>query len=220
TLEDSHVSPDEDVGEPESSDEGGGEVLSPRNFDGMRMEEMQGDCTTSSAIWVDLATSECESPVLTGEPCVEIMSSESVSELGEPSLEVCLFEPEVDDVIPVVELPLTVVEEPVDDFGSPIQCAPLMMMLPSGPMEGSSEPPLEPSVWVKQRHKGFCKLVGFPIDCHEQECLALLQKIEAYRFAKKEKEGARRRNVSGKKGSRELRRLVSSVNYDGRQPVC
>ena len=63
-------------------------------------------------------------------------------------------------------------------------------------------------------------MVGFPIDVHEQECLALLQKIEAYRFAKKEKEGPRRISVSGKKGSRELRRLVSTVNYDGRQPVC
>ena len=63
-------------------------------------------------------------------------------------------------------------------------------------------------------------MVGFPIDVHEQECLALLQKIEAYRFAKKEKEGPRRISVSGKKGSRELRRLVSTVNYDSRQPVC
>ena len=84
------------------------------------MEDVQGDCTTSSLIWVGLASSECESQVLAVKPCVEIMSSESVSELGEPSLEVCLFEPEVDDVILVVELSLTVVEEPVDDFGSPI----------------------------------------------------------------------------------------------------
>lgn len=62
--------------------------------------------------------------------------------------------------------------------------------------------------------------MGFPIDSPEQECLALLQKIEADRFVRKAKEGPRRQTASGKKGSRELRRLVSSVNYDGRQPVC
>ncbi len=61
--------------------------------------------------------------------------------------------------------------------------------------------------------------MGFPIESHEQECLALLQRIEAYRFAMKE-EDPRRQSASGKKGSRELCRLVSSVNYDGCQPVC
>jgi hypothetical protein len=141
-------------------------------------------------------------------------------EVGESSTAVCLFEPPVGDEVPTSELPLTVVEESSEAFDSPLKCAPLMMVIPPGTSEGSSEPPLEPSIWVKQRHRGFCKLVGFPIDVHEHECLALLQKIEAYRFAKKEKEGPRRISVSGKKGSRELRRLVSTVNYDGRQPVC
>lgn len=61
--------------------------------------------------------------------------------------------------------------------------------------------------------------MGFPIESHEQECLVLLQRIEAYRFDMKE-EGPCRQSASGKKGSRELRRLVSSVNYDGCQPVC
>jgi hypothetical protein len=78
---------------------------------------------------------------------------------------------------------------------------------------------MEPSVWVKQRHRGFCKLVGFPIQSHEQECLALLQRIEADRFLHK-KGGARRQPPSGTKGSRELHKLVSTVNYDSRQPVC
>ena len=79
---------------------------------------------------------------------------------------------------------------------------------------------VEPSIWVKQRHRGFCKLVGFPIESHEQECLALLQRIEADRFLHKEKGGACRQPPSGTKGARELCRLVSTVNYDGRPPVC
>ena len=181
---------------------------------------MQGDYTTSSAIWVDLASTDRDSQVLKVEPLGEPMYSEPVFELGEPSVEVGLLEPSVGDISPVVALSLTVVEELVDALSFPLKCVPLMMVLPSGPLEGSNEPPLEPSVWVKQRQKGFCKFVGFPIDGYEQECLALLQKIETYRFTKKEKEGPRRQSVSGKKGSRELRRLVSFVNYDGRHPVC
>jgi hypothetical protein len=65
------------------------------------------------------------------------------------------------------------------------------MLAPSRPPECGSGSPLEPSIWVKQRHWGFCKLVGFPIKSHEQECLALLQRIEAECFANKAKGGSR-----------------------------
>ncbi len=84
-------------------------------------------------------------------------------------------------------------------------------------MTGSS---LELSLWVKHRHRCFCRLVGFPIENHEQECLALVQRIEADRFVKKEKVGSRRLPASGIKGSHELRSVVSFMNYYGRQPVC
>uniref|UniRef100_A0A2N9I810 Reverse transcriptase zinc-binding domain-containing protein n=1 Tax=Fagus sylvatica TaxID=28930 RepID=A0A2N9I810_FAGSY len=62
-------------------------------------------------------------------------------------------------------------------------------------------------------------MVGFPIENHEQECLALVLRIEADRFVKKEKVGSRRLPASGIKGSRELRSVVSFMNYYGRQPM-
>jgi hypothetical protein len=106
--------------------------------------------------------------------------------------------------------------EPSVDMDSPLRCEPLAMVVPPGPSECVNGSIVEPSVWVKQRHRGFCKLVGFPIESHEQKSLALLQRIEASRFANKDKVGSRRPSASAKKGSRELRRLISSVNYDGR----
>ncbi len=201
--------------------------MSRREPIGAMFEEFQGDHATPSSVWVDLALTDPESQEI--EPLGVPMYPESVFEVGEPSKAVCLLESLEGEealvstlTLTVVKEPvmtLTVVEEPVDCPASPFTCAPLKMILPSGPSEGSTNPHLEPSVQVKQRHRGFCKLVGFPIDSHEQECLALLQKIEAYRFAMKA-EGPRRQSASGKKGSRELRKLVSSVNYDGCQPVC
>ncbi len=103
---------------------------------------------------------------------------------------------------------------------SPLLCAPIAMVVPSGVLTILEKPVPEPSQWVKSRHKGFCKLVGFPIESHEQECLALLQRIEADCFVKKASSAPRRNQAPGLKGKRELRRLISSVNYDGRQSAC
>jgi hypothetical protein len=107
-------------------------------------------------------------------------------------------------------------EEPV----SPLLCAPIAMVVPSRVLTVFEKPVPEPSQWVKSRHKGFCKLVGFPIESHEQECLALLQRIEADRFARKAASVPRRNQAPGLKGKRELRSLTSTVNYAGRQSTC
>ena len=79
---------------------------------------------------------------------------------------------------------------------------------------------LDTSRWVKNRLPGFSKLVGLPLSRHEKLCIALLQNIE------RETEVAKAMNwkvtVSRKfviykdKGKRELRKLQSSVNYNGR----
>uniref|UniRef100_A0A2N9EUT4 Uncharacterized protein n=1 Tax=Fagus sylvatica TaxID=28930 RepID=A0A2N9EUT4_FAGSY len=203
-----------------------GELMSLHEPIGAMGEDFQVNHDSSSSVWVNLAVTDRESQEIEtfGVP----MQPESVFEVGEPSNVICLRESlkgEEDHMSAMVltgveeqlltltvsdELPLTVVEEPVDVPPSPLTCAPLKMILPSGSFERSNNPHLEPSVWVKQRQRGFCKLVGFPIDIHEQECLALLQKIEAYCFAKKAKEGPRRQSTSGKKGSRELRRGLNN----------
>ena len=63
----------------------------------------------------------------------------------------------------------------------------------------------------------FRKQVGVSIKGHETECLALLRKIEASR---KPIGPSSRVRKTATKGSRELRNLVSSVNYDSKQVVC
>ena len=91
-----------------------------------------------------------------------------------------------------------------------------MMVVPSGVLTVFEKTAPEPSQWVKSKHRGFCKLVGFPIETHEQECLALLQRIEAERFARKATSVPRRKQTPGLKGKCELLRLISNVNYEGR----
>jgi hypothetical protein len=102
-------------------------------------------------------------------------------------------------------------------------CEPLAVVAPSTIMD-TSEKPLPTgsarSEWVNTQYRGLCELVGFPLDSHEKQCLALLRRIEASRSQNKCEVGSRKVVCSGKKGARELRNLVSSVNYEGRQRVC
>ena len=79
---------------------------------------------------------------------------------------------------------------------------------------------LDTSRWVKNRLPGFSKLVGLPLNRHEKLCIALLQRIEKETTdakAMNKKDTPTRKVVIFKdKGKRELRNLLSSVNYDGR----
>ena len=148
----------------------------------------QEDSVPLPAVWVDLAPPDRASPIGSDLEALKFpFLSDTVYEVGESSHFVGSSSEGVD-----AELSLTLVEEPPVDTASPLCCEPLEMVIPSGPSECVDGSPVEPSVWVKQRHRGFCKLLGFPIDTHEQECLALLQRIEAYRFSNKDKRGSRR----------------------------
>ena len=122
------------------------------------------------------------------------------------------------DVEGWVSLPMVLVGDTDGEPISPFDCVPLASIMPFGVISAPDKQVSKPSQWVKGRHKAFCKLVGFPIESHEQECLALLQRIEADWFVKKSTSVSRRRQ--GVKGMRELRSLISSVNYEGHQPVC
>uniref|UniRef100_A0A2N9GFV8 Reverse transcriptase domain-containing protein n=1 Tax=Fagus sylvatica TaxID=28930 RepID=A0A2N9GFV8_FAGSY len=68
---------------------------------------------------------------------------------------------------------------------SPLLCVPLAIIEPLDqdvvgpgiiPTKGNAR-----SKWVNRQYRGICKLVGFPIDNHEQECLELLRRIEETR---------------------------------------
>jgi hypothetical protein len=75
------------------------------------------------------------------------------------------------------------------------------------------------SVWVEQRYKGFKKLVGMDLLGFEDECISLLRRIDAERKRLRLTTGPRYPKGSVNKGKRELRSLISSVNYEGRKEV-
>ena len=75
------------------------------------------------------------------------------------------------------------------------------------------------SNWVKLRLPGLSKMMGLSLGRHDEKCIKLLQglkrEIEATNLLKK-KAAAHRKAMSKDKGKRELRNLISSVNYDCR----
>ena len=73
------------------------------------------------------------------------------------------------------------------------------------------------SLWVEQKYKDFGELVGMPITGFEVECIALLHKIDAERKKGRHYPCSRKPTRSTKKGTRELRNLISTVNYDGKK---
>ena len=76
------------------------------------------------------------------------------------------------------------------------------------------------SRWVQKKLPGFSKLVGLPLNRHERLCIDLLQKIEKETEAAKalNRKATLSRKASNYKvrGKRELRNLLSLVNYDRR----
>ena len=78
---------------------------------------------------------------------------------------------------------------------------------------------LKVSNWVKHRLPSFSKMMGFSFGRHEKRCIMLLQRLEAEIEATKlvhRKDVSHQKVVSKDKRKRELRNLISSVNYDGR----
>ena len=79
---------------------------------------------------------------------------------------------------------------------------------------------LDISKWLKHRIPGFSKLVGLPLSRHEKLCITYLQRLE--REMEKDNLLQKKSSITQKvatsigKGQRELRNLISSVNYDGR----
>ena len=78
---------------------------------------------------------------------------------------------------------------------------------------------LKVSNWVKHRLLDFNKMMGLSLGPHEKRCIMLLQRLETEIEVAKlvhRKDVAHQKAVSKDKGKRELRNLISSVNYDGR----
>ena len=121
-----------------------------------------------SSEWVDLALPEHVSgKIVVAEPS---SFSDSQFELGESSHRLA----DSKETEGRLSLSLVLANDNGGDAVSPLQCVPIAMVMTSGAMHSTEESISEPSQWVKRCHRGFCKLVGFPIESHEQECLALL----------------------------------------------
>jgi hypothetical protein len=74
-----------------------------------------------------------------------------------------------------------------------------------------------PSDWVMSQMKAFGELVGASYEGYKEEVISLLQKIEIRRPQPKARDPSKHRgSQSASKGLRELRGLVSSVNYDSK----
>ena len=81
-----------------------------------------------------------------------------------------------------------------------------------GEFRGSAEVNLK---WVCSLMNFFCRIVGFPIVKHEDQCLALFRLLEQD-CVDVVSVGSSNGNMNSKqKGLRELKGLFSSINYDG-----
>jgi hypothetical protein len=103
----------------------------------------------------------------------------------------------------------------------PIRVEPLAIIAPHG-MEGSGSEiggslGRKPSNWVMRKEKGIGKVLGASYERYEQAVIELLMEIEAKHIERKAAMvGIRKPISSGNKCSRELKRLVSSINYEAR----
>ena len=115
------------------------------------------------------------------------------------------------------------------DLGDMDSFSPLMTINPIGLVMSAElhnntevmgvENPLNISNWVKHRIPSFSKIMGLSLGRHEKMCIMLLQRLEReieVANLQHRQDAAHRKAVSKDKGKRELRNLISSVNYDGR----
>ena len=70
------------------------------------------------------------------------------------------------------------------------------------------------SSWVSQLMKDFCNMVGFPIVKHEAQYLALFRLLEQV-CLKVINVGVPKQPTNASRGFRELKGLISNVNYEG-----
>ena len=79
---------------------------------------------------------------------------------------------------------------------------------------------LDVSKWVKNRIPCFSGVIRLSVKRHEKLCIAYLQRLEREMVVinQQRKKAAANQKVASStgKGIRELRNLISTVNYDGR----
>ena len=77
-----------------------------------------------------------------------------------------------------------------------------------------SKDELEPSEWVSMMIKGLATFVEFPIACCERQCTDFFKKLEKVWEKQATVVNTRRAGISSQKGMRELKNLISTINYE------
>jgi hypothetical protein len=109
-----------------------------------------------------------------------------------------------------------------DGDTEPLSVTPLAMEIPSVEDEALFEflktPISNPSKWVELKRKGFGKYLEASYEGYEEVVTRLLVAIEARRNQNGGEPGVKKKVFSfGVRGKRELKGLVSSINYDSRE---
>uniref|UniRef100_A0A2N9J6S4 Reverse transcriptase domain-containing protein n=1 Tax=Fagus sylvatica TaxID=28930 RepID=A0A2N9J6S4_FAGSY len=83
----------------------------------------------------------------------------------------------------------------------------------------SKNDPVQPSEWVMGQLKKVGKALGASYDGNEEVVMKMLQSIEARKIQKENfRHDSKRKRQSVSKGQRELRGLISNINYEPRTP--
>ena len=108
-----------------------------------------------------------------------------------------------------------------DGEEDPLEVLPLASVVPHAGVEpelvmrGEAEQDLPPSEWVMGKYQHFGDYVGASYERYEEEVLKLLKSIDAHRTNSEKGVVVPDINVrSSRKGGRELKGLVSTINYD------
>lgn len=83
----------------------------------------------------------------------------------------------------------------------------------------SKNDPVQPSEWVMGQLKKVGKALGASYDGNEEVVMKMPQSIEARKIQKENfRHDSKRKRQSISKGQRELRGLISNINYEPRTP--
>ena len=80
---------------------------------------------------------------------------------------------------------------------------------------GVGEKENDKSPWINKKFLGFCKSVGVSIEGFEEDILRILKEIENRRCFIRKSNEKKRGTLSDSRKERELKKLVSTINYDG-----
>lgn len=87
--------------------------------------------------------------------------------------------------------------------------------LPSLEISAAGEIGAERSPWANKKFLWFCKYVGVSVEGFEEDIMRILVEIENRRCSVSASKAGERGTMSSSRKERELKKLISTINYDG-----